>query len=203
MEKTFLYLLFISIFGLSISACRQTPKAAEEIPLSDTEKTEYLEKGKAIAAATFGELSTHLQAAMQEGGVSNAIQYCNLNAYDLVDSLSKVHDATIRRTSLKVRNPEDAPTPAERAVLEQYAEMEAEGQSLKPLVKTLENNQVAFFAPIRVNAFCLQCHGTPGETIKTEDYAVISGHYPNDQATGYSAGDLRGMWSIQFRNGKK
>jgi hypothetical protein len=40
-----------------------------------------------------------------------------LAAYPLVDSLSQVHKTYIRRTSLKVRNPKDAPTESELIVL--------------------------------------------------------------------------------------
>lgn len=73
------------------------------------------------------------------------------------------------------------------------------GQALKPIVKQVDDQTIAFYAPIKVNAMCLQCHGKVGETLKSEDYAVIQKYYPNDKAVGYVDGDLRGMWSIQFK----
>lgn len=183
-------------------ACKQEKGSGEEAALSEGERTAYLEKGKAIAGATFTALSTQLQAAMQDGGVQQAVNYCQLNAFPLVDSLSKAHQATIRRTTLKARNPADRPTDLERSILEAYAQKEANGEALTPMVQALEGQEIAFFAPIRTNVFCLQCHGQPGETIKAEDYALITRLYPEDQAIGYQEGDLRGMWSIRFKQEK-
>lgn len=203
MKTKILFFAMIAVLGTVLISCRQNTgeKETNELPeLSESQQAAYLEKGKAIAGATFTALSSRLQAAMQEGGVPNAIEYCQLNAYPLVDSLSEVHQATIRRTTMKVRNPEDQPTALEREILETYARQDARGDKIGPMVKALEGQEVAFFAPIRTNAFCLQCHGTPGETLKEEDYALIRQHYPEDQAIGYQDGDLRGMWSIKFRN---
>lgn len=62
----------------------------------------------------------------------------------------------------------------------------------------MDKQKIAFYAPIKVNAFCLQCHGELGQTLQEEDYAMIKERYPGDQALGYVNGDLRGMWSIQW-----
>ncbi|MBR9922502.1 MAG: DUF3365 domain-containing protein [Bacteroidetes bacterium] len=173
---------------------RQTEAAAE-----DLSEEVWMKKGKEIAGATFATLSSNLQKAMQEGGVENAVKFCNLAAYPLTDSLAKVHNAQIRRTSLKPRNPQNAPSPEEKAVLTTYQEQEAAGKELKPLIEEIDPKTIAFYAPIRTNELCLNCHGNPGETLKKSDYAIINGLYPDDAAIGYQAGELRGMWSIQFK----
>lgn len=200
MRTKSIFFLLAAMAGISLIACKQNKNTGAENTLSDAERTAYLEKGKSIAGETFTVLSTQLQAAMQDGGVQQAINYCQLNAYPLVDSLSKKHHAEIRRTTLKARNPENRPSDLEHSILETYAQKEAGGETLTPMVQALEGQEVAFFAPIRTNAFCLQCHGKPGETIKEEDYALISRHYPEDQAINYQEGDLRGMWSIRFKS---
>lgn len=198
---------FFSAIGITVGllACgpETNQQSAPPAPLTEAEQTAYLDQGKAIAGATFAALSARLQVAIQEGGVPNAISYCNLQAYPLVDSLSAVHQAQIRRTSLQERNPKNAPTAVEKPVLEAYASQAAAGDELGPLVVQLEDGNVAFYAPIKVNAFCLQCHGKIGETLSEENYAVIKENYPSDRATGYTDGDLRGMWSIQFRPNSK
>lgn len=166
--------------------------------LTEAERSEYLNTGKQIAQATFAELSGQLSQAMAEGGVPNALKYCNVVAYPLVDSLSQVHDAIIRRTSLKVRNPKDAPTEAEKVMLQTYHEQAAAAEELKPHVKQLEEGRIAFYAPIKIQPLCLSCHGKVGEDIKQEHYDLIKQLYPEDEATGYELGELRGMWSITF-----
>lgn len=150
--------------------------------------------------STFNVLSGQLKSAMQEGGVPNAAQYCNTVAYPLVDSLSEVYSARIRRASDKVRNPKDKPTELEQEILDTYHAQMAEGTPPKPVVRQLASGEIAFYAPIRMQELCLKCHGKLGETLKEEDYAVIKELYPEDEAIGYEAGDLRGIWSITFED---
>lgn len=193
----------VFVLLLVLAACDNKgtgEKAAgeEASALTEAEKEAYLQKGQEIAQATFAALSGRLKAAMQEGGVANAVEYCNVVAYPLVDSLSQVHNAEIRRTSFKVRNPADAPTGAERAVLQAYHDQAEAGEELKPVVKSLDGQGVAFYAPIKIQGLCLSCHGKVGETLQETDYALIKKLYPEDEAVGYELGDLRGMWSVRF-----
>jgi len=191
-----LFALATTLVGVwACSGEREGGREANE-DLSPKERQAYLQKGKSIAQATFAELSGQLSEALAEGGVENALQYCNLVAYPLVDSLSKVHHADIRRTSLKVRNPKDRPTERERKVLNAYHEAVKQGRELKPQVQRINDQQIAFYAPITIKALCLKCHGEVGEDIRESDYATIQALYPEDEATGYAMGDLRGMWSI-------
>lgn len=194
-----IFLILILFAGF---ACESGPKeeTAESAPeqLTEAERSEYLNKGRQIAQATFAELSGQLSQAMAEGGVPSALKYCNVVAYPLVDSLSMVHDAVIRRTSMKVRNPKDAPTEAEKVMLQTYHEQAAAAEELKPHVKQLKEGRIAFYAPIKIQPLCLNCHGKVGEDIKPEHYELVKQLYPEDEATGYELGELRGMWSITF-----
>ncbi len=185
----------LSSFGI---VKRPTTQKEQVITLSPEQEVIYSEKGKQAAAATFAILSQRLQKAIQKGGVSNAIQYCNTAAYSITDSLSQVQKALIRRTSLKVRNPKNNPTALEKEVLKSFAVKAAAGEVLTPMVKILNNHNIAFYAPIITNDFCLKCHGKVGEVLTKSDYQAIQKYYPNDKAIGYLAGDLRGIWSIQF-----
>lgn len=166
--------------------------------LTAEEQKAWLGKGQVLAAATFSELSGRLQAAMKEGGVAGALQYCNVVASPLVDSLSKANNAAIRRTSLKTRNPGNAPVGGEQKALQDYAKKAATGKELSPALLLLDEHRVAFMAPIKVLPLCLKCHGQPGEDIAVTDMHLIRKLYPADQATGFRTGDLRGMWSITF-----
>ena len=195
--KNFVFVFIIAIlFSCETQTSQNSQSQADEASLS---KEEYVKKGKEIASQTFSVLSSHLQQAMKEGGVSQAIKHCNLAAMPLVDSLSEVHNARIRRTSLKLRNPQDAPTYSEQAILESFAKAKMEGKSLEPLVQKNQEGLMAFYAPIIINDQCLRCHGVEGETLDGAGYALIRELYPEDEATGYQAGDLRGMWSITFQ----
>ena len=52
------------------------------------------------------------------------------------------------------------------------------------------------------NPPCLQCHGTPNQDIAPETLAAIQKLYPDDKATGFKLGDLRGLWRVTFLNQK-
>lgn len=185
-----------------LASCGPSPRPSdsiEETPeLTEAEAASALERGKQIAQLTFAELSGHLSQAIEEGGVPNALQYCNVAAYPLVDSLSQLHQATIRRTSLRIRNLKNAPTEAERAVLLAYQEQIAAGGEPAPRVERLPEGNIAFYAPIRILPLCLQCHGKVGQDVLEENTALLRQLYPQDEAVGYALGDLRGIWSITF-----
>lgn len=163
------------------------------------QKNQYLEKGKKVAEVTFKTLSGQVKGAIEKGGVSNAVQYCNLVANPLVDSISKVYSVDIRRVTFNARNPENRPKAQEKEILIRFEQEDKEGNAPWPTLDTLDDGRIAFFAPIYINnPLCLVCHGNPGSTISEEDYAVISKLYPEDEAIGYQLNDLRGMWSITF-----
>ena len=192
----FIFLIILAaVFACNINTS-ENPNSQDT--LEESPKTTYLAKGKSIAGQTFSALSANLQSALARGGVPEAIKYCNLAAMPLVDSLSQVHQAIIRRTSLKARNPKDKPNQLEEKILQQYESQAQKGESLAPIVETQNDNSIYFFAPININAFCLQCHGQVGKHLTVENYEVIKKFYPEDEAVGYKDGDFRGMWSIQF-----
>ncbi len=194
-------LLSAAILGSLFTSCENTPQSTSSnttpsaVPL-DT--SYFLKKGGEIAALSFQALSTELKQALQRGGVAEAVQYCQLKAYPIVDSLSHIHQARIRRTTLKVRNPKDTPDEVEANILKRMQQQKAQGLMPQPVVQRITPDTVLFAAPILTQPLCLKCHGTVGKEIDPNDYALIQKHYPNDQATGYKAGDLRGMWSIRI-----
>lgn len=157
-----------------------------------------MDKGKAIAAATFATLSSQLSVALEKEGVAGAVRYCNLAAMPLVDSLSKANNATIRRTSDRPRNSLDTPTGWEAEQLTAFQLAASKGEQLMPRLKLLDEKKVAFAAPIMLQPLCAKCHGAVGTDIAESDYAVIKELYPQDEAVGYKPGELRGMWSITF-----
>ena len=54
-------------------------------------------------------------------------------------------------------------------------------------------------APILLAApVCLQCHGSPEKDIAPATMAAIKKLYPEDKATGFQLGDLRGLWRVTF-----
>lgn len=183
------------------SACLLT--LAGFVPFAQAEsrlETAARERGVALAAQAFGVLSSNLLTALSQGGVSNALQFCSTAARPLTASIADTNQIVIRRISHQARNPANRAGAAELAVLDGFRATLAAGEPVAPLVQTNAAGGATFFAPIVLNnPLCLNCHGQPGLEIKLEHQKIIRELYPEDQATGFKLGDLRGLWRIDFQ----
>ena len=156
------------------------------------------ETGISMAGELQKVLASHLTKAIEDSGIIHALNYCKLNAYPLTDSISKQHNATIKRLSDKFRNPLNNPEPDDMNIIQAYRDSVLKGASVRPVVLQKEDREI-FYAPIMISSpLCLKCHGEPGKDIATEDYIAINLHYPQDRATGFRLNDLRGIWRIEF-----
>ena len=68
--------------------------------------------------------------------------------------------------------------------------------AIEPKVLFDDYGSIHYFAPIMVNNQCLLCHGEVGTSMLPENYALIKALYPEDEAVGYKADDLLGVWSV-------
>lgn len=168
-------------------------------PLSPELHAAALQQGKAIVAETFSLLSSNLQSAIQSGGVSNALPFCSVAAVPLTTSLAGKHGVTIRRVTHKPRNPANRADIVESAMLEHIRANREGTNAPAPVVTNFTTATVTFLAPIILNnELCLKCHGESGKDITPEHLAIIQQLYPQDQATGFQLGDLRGAWRVDI-----
>ncbi len=151
------------------------------------------------AAMDFGaRLLAELQKAMAAGGPVNALGVCNVAAPKLAAEKSAEHRMTIRRTSLKLRQPKDAPDAWELKQLQDFERRKAAGESpakieIGEYVDAGGKKTFRYMKAIPTGAVCLNCHGaalTPAVSAKLKEL------YPGDQATGFKIGDLRGAFTI-------
>ena len=186
--------------------CSKSPEASPPVapaaPLSAELRSAVVQRGQAVVAETFSLLSSNLQSALQQGGISNALPFCSLAASPLTAGIAGKHGFAIRRVTHKPRNLVGQADATELAILRQFeASLPAATATnpLAPLVTHLTVDTATFFAPIVLNhELCLKCHGEPGKDIAPENVAVIQRLYPQDQATGFKLGDLRGAWRIDI-----
>lgn len=153
---------------------------------------------KEAAAALIPPFAEHLMAtvkqAKEEGGPVTAVAACQTLAPEIAEEHSTA-DWTIGRTSLKTRNSNNTADAWERSVLEQFAERAAKGEDAKSIsyAETVKG-QFRMMKAIPLQEDCLACHGT---AIKPEIAAALDKKYPNDQARGYAAGDMRGAFTLR------
>lgn len=166
--------------------------------LSEEEKEQYLSQGKEIAMATANTLGSNLTQKMKNGGVVEAIPFCNVMAYPLTEQMSEKYNVSIKRTSHKIRNDINMPTVEESKIIDGYLQLAKEGKPIKPSIEIDKSGKPHFYAPILLQKKCLACHGTIGDNITMESDSIIKSYYGNDKAIGFKEGDLRGVWSIIF-----
>ncbi len=188
--------LFLILFMIS-SCVKRAEKQAEQ--KEESIKQEYLQKGGGIVNLTQSELLKNVSHAMKLGGPGYAVDFCNIRAIQLKDSLSRLNDCQIRRIAIKYRNPVDMPqTKTEKDQLYQYQVANQKGESIKPKVY-LFDDRIEYYQPIFIDkGACLICHGNPGKQIAEETLEKIKAQYPNDLATGFVLNDFRGAWKITF-----
>jgi uncharacterized protein DUF3365 len=139
-----------------------------------------------------------LQKAMQAGGPPAAIEVCHAKAPAIAAGISKRTGWRVARTSLKVRNPANAPDAWEKKVLESFEQRKANGEPLDrmefyEIVRQDGARQFRYMKAIPVGGPCMACHGS---RIDPAVAAKLRQWYPQDQATGFRPGDLRGAFTI-------
>lgn len=160
---------------------------------------EYLEKGKNAAASTQGVLMANIGQAIQKGGAEHAIQFCNVNAMPLVDSLSSATGVKIGRISSRNRNPANEITTREdRIAWNYFASHKGEGAAVDTILYS-RAKEPTYYKPIRIGMeTCLMCHGSRSMDIELSTLEKIDELYPEDNAVNYSMGELRGLWKVEF-----
>ncbi len=185
------YLFLLSFIVIFVTSCSSDK-------LSLKEKQAYIAKGKEIGKATVKKLGSKLMEKMKAGGPQQAIPFCNVKAMSLTEEMANKYHVSIKRTSHKIRNEKNKPTEVEKVIIEHYLTTISKGEKLKPIVKKDVAGKVHFYAPIKLEGKCLACHGVVGEQVTSKTDSILKALYPNDKATGFKIGDLRGIVNITF-----
>lgn len=163
-------------------------------------------RSRALADQLTGQLKQELQQALQAGGPVAAIDVCRNRAPAIAAQLSQESGAQVGRTALRVRNPANAPDELERKVLQQFKDELAAAQSPPPSppeavfeLRTPQGIEYRYMRAITLQPPCVLCHG---KAIAPDVAAAIQRHYPEDAATGFEPGELRGAVTVRWPAGQ-
>ena len=149
-----------------------------------------LAQGAELLAPLKAEMKQALMGGMKEGPV-NAIGACKVQAPAITAALS-VDGVEMGRSSHRLRNPANVAPDWADNILQAYLQ---EDSDRTPVVVPLPDDRLGYVEPIMLQTMCLACHG---EVLSPEVAARIDKAYPDDQATGFEVGDLRGVYWVQF-----
>ena len=155
---------------------------------------------RVVVKEFFGDLKGQLVGALKSGGPVNALGVCNVQAPGIADTHSKAKGWSVGRTSLKLRNPANAPDAWETKVLNDFEARKTKGEDVTKMefaeVITADGKKEFRYMKAIPTAPkpCLACHGGK---IGAKVASKIDELYPDDKARGYSAGDIRGAFTIR------
>lgn len=167
-----------------------TWKAVEHEELTKSQR-DQLERAKKAQKQLGKTLVGALSQAVAEDGFPAAIKVCNTAAPEIAEKVHRDSGVKIGRTSFKLRNPDNEPPT--------WAKPYVEERRAEPVVLR-GNGHLAYMAPIKMGELCVNCHG-PQEKLAEGVSAKLAELYPQDEATGFEAGDLRGWFWIEVPKG--
>ncbi len=175
--------LFVAAALALTTGCTENPVPADLVERSDA------------AVDTFqSRLQSELRQALTAGGPVGAVEVCAAVAPAIAADASEQSGFDIRRVSLRPRNPGAVTDAQLSARLQSLAETPLDPAGRPVTVRWTEGEgtsatHFAMRAVVMQDQPCSVCHGS---SIAPAVRTAIAERYPNDRATGYRAGDLRG-----------
>jgi hypothetical protein len=146
------------------------------------------------AAKTLMPFKKELKQALLEGlskGPVEAVSACQIHAPKIAEGLS--HDGIrVGRTSHRLRNPENRSPEWVRPILEEYL---ANPSERTPRSLPISEGRTGYVEPIFMQSLCLTCHG---DALVEDVSREIERLYPEDEAVGFSLGELRGVFWLEL-----
>lgn len=147
-----------------------------------------------VALKKIKHFSKTLQTELKKGlekSAQEAVKVCNIKAPEIAQQVS-TKDIKIGRVSIKNRNPDNYP---QDWMLNYIQDFKKNKIDKSHIIVKLKNGKSGLLKPIHTMPLCLNCHG---ENISAELHEVIKQKYPNDKATGYKVGEIRGFFWAEY-----
>ncbi|MEA2111822.1 MAG: DUF3365 domain-containing protein [Campylobacterota bacterium] len=188
------FTLFSSVTLLSTLLLASPYQSHQEV-YDDVVKT-----GNEVSMSLLKTLGKNLKGHMQKEGPLGAAKFCNEQAFLLTEFTDKNagKDVSVKRISLKDRNPANRPVGSEKTVMNALQNLQDSNVILpKFLVERVDKNTIKYYKPLNINkGVCLKCHGNITNPKLSK---FLKDHYPNDKATNYKMGDLRGAVVVTIK----
>ena len=166
---------------------------ATDKPVFELDQDPLIAEAQARTNILAKQLKTELQTAIQQGGLKKGIEICQKKAGEIAQNLS-TDGWHIGRTALRVRNPDNQADDWEKQAMRTFIERSLQDEQLMGMyTSSNDGNQFRYAQAIPTGGICLSCHG---ENIPPELHAPLTEHYPDDKATGFRLGQLRGAFTL-------
>lgn len=183
--------LFVLGMGLVLAACSGRSND-QQAPAAAAVDAAFVDAARAASNRLRVTLQQELRVAMEAGGPVAAIEVCRTRAGEIATEVSTTTGREVRRVSAGYRNPGNAADVVEQAVLAAFVARPALADTA-----FVRDGAPVYMRAIRIESpACLACHG-PAESLAPALQTVLAEHYPDDRATGFAEGDLRGAFVVR------
>ena len=168
---------------------------------ANAQEPAWVGEARKVAGSVPPKLVAVLTEEIGKSGPEGAILVCRDKAPQLAKAASDETGWSVRRVSLRNRNPRAVPDGWERAALEDFDRRAASGESATTLEKAeivTEGGKQSYryMRALPTQSLCLNCHGSP-EQLTPAVLEKLKALYPDDKAVGYRPGDIRGAMTIR------
>jgi hypothetical protein len=168
---------------------------------SGADDTGLLTEARFVARSLPPKLLNVIQAEVEKRGTEQAlVAYSHLSPKILADAAQET-GWEIRQISPRNRNPKGLPDTWESGVLDEFARRIAAGEppihmDKGEVVVDGGKRYYRYMQPMMMQRVCMECHG-PEDAINPGVRQRIKELYPEDRATGYTDGMMRGALTLR------
>ena len=183
-------LLIVSLIIINLLGCAHPPV------VESVQSGELRERAQSFIKDLNTEVKGRLGKSIKNSGYGGAVIMANeQGGYTIASEMMKQNEGLIiRRVSFKNRNPNNIPDAYESRMLHLMEKDHVKG-TLKvyyeDFATTSGEKVYKYMEPLIIKKLCLNCHDNKND-IDPEALVQIKKLYPNDKATDYKIGDLRG-----------
>ncbi len=181
--------VWVSLTGIASAQNTSPPASLDHLTIEST---------RAMANELLSQLGQKLKSTMSSEGPEAAVSVCKEASPSIAKTLSSKNGAQMTRVGTRVRNPSmGTPNQWQKDALTQFESRLTQGETPATMeywqVVNIDDGkrELHYAKAIMVQPMCLSCHGATSE-IPASLSEKIRIEYPQDQATGYSVGKLRG-----------
>ncbi len=186
------------LFALGCSASEKPENTKQETP-TNAIQAEMQDAAQMLVSGFMKDLKSELMSAMKKGGPVNAISACQIKAPEIAAGFS-AKQWSIKRVTEKPRNQLNKADTHQQEILALFADTLKQLKFFDEWANPDNKIGYTYYQPIKIGKFCLKCHGD-SKKVGEKVTLALKDKYPDDQATGYKSGDLRGMFVVVIENG--
>jgi hypothetical protein len=161
-------MIFVMI-GVSAASGLAALSDAEQ-PTQDPQTQQALMEARQISSELADKVRGLLLKEIEMGGLAGAVRVCSEMAQNITREFNARSGHTVRRVSLRYRNPWNIPDEYERRKLEEFDLLNKKKEMKNEYIEVIDEGgqkYLRYMRPLAALPLCINCHG-PKENISAE-----------------------------------